>query len=144
MTAKKTTKTPAKSEDASLPLTDQPKAEAPAVTSDAPKAEAAADPATGADQSAEPRSAAGTETAPAPAATEGGDPKKPAEHKDAEPAADSAPVATGVTAVFLLKKGKLGEQGAVVRVSRRKLADLKLIEGEDWSTPTAEQLAIGG
>jgi|GEM_PF-4944322 len=131
MTAKKTTKPADKAEDAGLPLADQPKAEAPA-----------------ADQSAEQRSAAGTEAAaakPAEAAqpTEGkGDPEKPSGADDAAPAPD-VPAATGVTSVFLLKKGKLGAEGAVVRVSRRKLADLELTQGEDWETPTAAQLAVG-
>ncbi len=69
--------------------------------------------------------------------------------KAAKPAAKPKPASkpvdpSGVIPVFLLKDGVLGPRGAIPRVSKRKLADLELEEGVDWSTPTDAQLSIGG
>lgn len=51
---------------------------------------------------------------------------------------------SGVIPVFLLDDGPLGPKGAVVRVAKRKLSDLKLKKGTDWAEPTEDQLKIGG
>jgi hypothetical protein len=68
-------------------------------------------------------------------------PEKPAAKPKTSPRAVKP---SGVIPIFLLKDGVLGARGAIVRVSKRKLGDLELEEGADWSRPTDAQLAIGG
>lgn len=126
MTRKKTTKA-----DAGLPLDSKPEAGAETSERRSPKMET--EPETP-DQTPKPESEAGTEPPPKDEAPENtGD----------EDAADSPQPATGVIPVFVLADGPLGEHGRVVRVSRRKLADLGLIQSEHWREPTAQELAIG-
>ena len=58
---------------------------------------------------------------------------------------DTAPVtASGVIPVFLLDAPKLAPNGSVVRISRRKLADLELVQDTHWRPPTPRELALAG
>ncbi|WP_375549448.1 hypothetical protein ABWI01_03395 [Oceanicaulis alexandrii] len=65
--------------------------------------------------------------------------------QDADKAtSESVPAATGVRQIYLLKGSKLGHEGQVIRLTHRKIADLGLKHGEDFRTPTALELAVGG
>jgi hypothetical protein len=74
-----------------------------------------------------------------------GDDKPKAEAKASAPAkAAKAVKPSGVISVFLLEESALGPKGAVVPVSRRKLKDLGLKQGQHWADPDDKQLAISG
>ncbi|HBU63426.1 MAG: hypothetical protein CMH91_01455 [Oceanicaulis sp.] len=85
----------------------------------------------------EPETSSETE---AVSASGGAEPEQDAD----KTASETVPAATGVRQIYLLKQSKLGPVGKVVRLTHRKIADLGLKHGEDFRTPTALELAIGG